>query len=135
MDSTSLEIISSYSLSCQDKEQQEECGFESESDAYYSSSSDDDNESMADSDSFFNIEALNQEEDDQEGYSYTTGDGRAMKDIEEDDNETAAYRGAKKEKETAEDKNGVKDENEISERVRKREEDKAFWEACLASGY
>lgn len=135
MDSISLKISSDLVFSIpsyQDKEHQEECGFESEIDANYSSSSDDDNESMADSDSFFNIDALNQEEDEEEGYSYTTGDGEVVKDIDEVD--TATYRGAnKKEKETAEDKNGVKDE--ISERIRKREEDKAFWEACLASGY
>jgi hypothetical protein len=143
MDSSSTPLeVSSDLISMpfsQDKKHKEECGFESETDANYSSisSADDGNESVADSDSFFNIdgEALNQEEDDLEGYSYITGG--EMPDI--DDEVTATYRGVIKEEAISEDKlelEGFKDEEEeMLKRNRKREEDKAFWEACLASGY
>jgi hypothetical protein len=134
----SSDLISITPCRFQDKKLKEECGFESETDANYSSisSRDDDNESVADSDSFFNIrEALNQEEDNLEDYSYITGG--EMSDVEEDN--TATNRGVIKEKQISEDKlESFKDEDEeeeMIERNRNREADKAFWEACLASGF
>lgn len=144
--STPFQISSDLILpkaSSQCKQHKKECAFESETDANYSSSlsSDDEDESVADSDLFFNVgEVLNREEDDdQEGYSYTTGGGE-MQDLDEEDDTATTYRGVKKEKViTCEEglDGEIKDEEEEErlKRNRKREEDKAFWEACLASGY